>query len=71
MVVRTVYDEATKAAELTVSPPPYYAIADHDITVAQAEADKVRVVFQRRTAMDFGQTEQHVKFQAGACGKAA
>ena len=69
--LRTLYDDEAKTADLIVSPPPYSAIADHEITVAQAETDKVRVVFRRRTAMDFGQTEQHVKFLAGVCEKAA
>ena len=71
LVVRKVHDDAAETAALTVSPPPYYAMADHEITVIQAGADKVRVVFRRRTAMDFGQTEQHVKYLAGLCGKAA
>lgn len=71
MAVRTVHYDGAKRADVIVSPPPYHAIADHEITVAQAAADKVRVVFRHRTAMDFGQTEQHVRSLAGVCGKAA
>jgi hypothetical protein len=71
MAARTVHYDAVKRADVIVTPPPYHAIADHEITVAQAAADKVRVVFQHRTAMDFGQTEQHVRSLAGVCGKAA
>ena len=69
MAARTVHYDAAKRADVIVTPPPYHAIADHQITVVQAQADKVGVVFQRRTAMDVGQTEQHVRYLAGLCGK--
>ena len=69
MSVRTVhYDEAGRA-DVIVSPPPTYAIADYEVSVTQAQTDKVRVIFQGRTAMDYGQTEQHVRHLAGVCGK--
>ena len=71
MAARTVYYDAVKRADVIVTPAPHHAIADHQITVVQAQADKVGVVFQNRTAMDFGQTEQHVRVLAGFCGKAA
>lgn len=71
MAVRTVHYGEAGRADVIVSPPPTYAIADYEVSVTQAQADKVRVVFQSRTAMDFGQTEQHVRYLAGVCGKTA
>ena len=71
MAARTVHYDAVKRADVIVTPPPYHAIADHQITVVQTAVDKVGVVFQGRTAMDFGQTEQHVRSLAGVCGKTA
>ena len=69
MVARTVHYEGARRADVFVSSPPYFAIADYEIAVTQAQAGKVGVVFQSRTAMDFGQTEQHVRYLAGVCGK--
>lgn len=71
MSVRTVHYGEAGRADVIVSPPPGYAIADYEVSVTQAQAGKVRVVFQGRTAMDFGQTEQHVRYLAGVCGKAS
>ncbi len=71
MSVRTIHYGEAGRADVIVSPPPTYAMADYEVSVTQAGADKVRVVFQGRTAMDFGQTEQHVRHLAGVCGKSA
>jgi len=71
MAARTVHYDAAKRADIIVTPPPYHAIADHQITVVQTAADKVGIVFRYRTAMDFGQTEQHVRSLAGVCDKTA
>ncbi len=69
MVARTIRYEEARRADVIVSPPPYYAIADYQVAVTQVQADKVNVIFRHRTAMDFGQTEQHVRYLAGVCGK--
>ena len=71
MAARTVHYDAVKRADIIVTPPPHHAIPDHQITVVQVQTDKVGIVFRHRTAMDFGQTEQHIRFLAGVCGKAA